>query len=56
MSHIAMPEIDPAIVAQRYSIVAGLRALVPPGSVLDSEDERRPQEIRKIVLEPVVNL
>ena len=44
MSHIAMPEIDPAIVAQRDSIVAGLRALVPPGSVLDSEDERRPYE------------
>ena len=41
MSGIAFPLPDPKILARRDDIVAGLAALVPPGSLISSETERR---------------
>jgi glycolate oxidase len=41
MTGIAMPAPDPAILARRDEIVAGLRRLVPGEGVISSEDERR---------------
>jgi glycolate oxidase len=38
---IAFPAPDPAILARRDAIVAGLAALLPEGAVISSEDERR---------------
>jgi glycolate oxidase len=38
---IAFPTPDAAVLARREAIVAGLAALVPPGSLITSEDERR---------------
>ena len=44
MSQIAFPVPDTGILARRDEIVAGLRRLLPPDAVIDSEDERRPYE------------
>lgn len=44
MTAIAFPAPDPAILARRDSIIAGLARLVPPDSLVTSEDERRPYE------------
>jgi glycolate oxidase len=44
MSQIAFPTPDPGILARRDSILAGLAALLPAGSLITSEDERRPFE------------
>jgi len=41
MSAIAFPPPDPAIMARREAIVAGLAALVPASSLITSLDERR---------------
>ena len=41
MTGIAMPAPDPAILARRDQIVAGLQAIVPGEGVITSEDERR---------------
>ena len=42
-----MPEPDPAVIARRAEIVAGLRAIVPGEGVIDDEDERRAYEMRR---------
>ena len=44
MSAIAFPSPDPAILARRDEIVAGLAALVPPECLITSADERRVYE------------
>jgi glycolate oxidase len=44
MSHIAFPEPEPGILARRDQILAGLAALLPPGSLITDENERRPFE------------
>ncbi len=44
MSTIAMPVPDPAILARRDEIVAGLRGVLGDGHVIVSEDERRAYE------------
>ena len=44
MGHIAFPPPDPAILARRDEIVAGLAALLPANCVIASEDERRAYE------------
>lgn len=41
MSAIAFPTPDPAILARRDEIIAGLTALLPPECLITSEDERR---------------
>jgi glycolate oxidase len=41
---IPMPSPDPAILARRDAIVAGLRAILPDSSVITAEDERRAYE------------
>ena len=41
MTAIAFPAPDLSILARRGAIVAGLRALLPPECLVDSEDERR---------------
>lgn len=41
MTAIAFPKPDPAIMARREAIIAGLRALLPAESVIEAEDERR---------------
>ncbi|MBN9082413.1 MAG: FAD-binding oxidoreductase [Rhizobiales bacterium 62-17] len=41
MSSIAFPTPDPAILARRDDIIAGLAALLPPECLVTSEDERR---------------
>ncbi|MFI4997917.1 MAG: FAD-binding oxidoreductase, partial [Hyphomicrobiales bacterium] len=41
MSEIAFPAPDPAILARRDAIVAGLRRLLPLDCVIDKLDERR---------------
>ncbi len=41
MTAIAFPLPDPAILARREQILAGLAALLPPECVVESEDERR---------------
>src|SRR5690606_21889221 len=41
MTAIAFPKPDPAIMARREAIIAGLRALLPVESVIEAEDERR---------------
>ena len=41
MSAIAFPAPNPSILARRGAIVAGLRNLLPPECLVDSEDERR---------------
>ncbi len=41
MSEIAVPAPDPAILARRDAIVAGLRRLLPADCVIDKLDERR---------------
>lgn len=41
MSAIAFPAPDAGILARREAIIAGLAALVPPDSLITSEDERR---------------
>ncbi|MDE2578190.1 MAG: FAD-binding protein [Hyphomicrobiales bacterium] len=41
MTAIAFPKPDPAILARRDEIIAGLAALVPPECLVTSEDERR---------------
>ena len=41
MTAIAFPVPDAGIIARRGAIVAGLAALVPPASLIESEDERR---------------
>src|SRR5690349_6707287 len=38
---IAFPTADPAILARREAILAGLRPLVAPEALIESEDERR---------------
>ncbi len=44
MSQIAFPTPEPGILARRDSILAGLAALLPAGSLITEEDERRPFE------------
>jgi glycolate oxidase len=44
MSLIELPRPDPAILSRRQEIVAGLRSLVAPGGLIDSETERRAYE------------
>ncbi len=44
MSAIAFPIPDPAIMARRDSIIAGLARLVSPDALITSDDERRPYE------------
>lgn len=41
MTAIAFPKPDPAIIARREEIVAGLRAILDASAVVSSEDERR---------------
>jgi glycolate oxidase len=41
---LALPEPDRAVVRQRDSIVADLRRLVPPDSIISDEDGRRAYE------------
>ena len=41
MSAIRFPDPDPAIMARRAEIVAGLAAILPPECLVTSEDERR---------------
>lgn len=41
MTGIAFPTPDPSILARRETILTSLAALVPPGSLIASEDERR---------------
>jgi glycolate oxidase len=41
MSGILFPKPDPGILARRSAIIAGLAALLPPESLVTSEDERR---------------
>ena len=41
MSSVAFPEPDPAILAKREAIVAGLRLILPHDAVVDSLEERR---------------
>ena len=41
MSGIQFPKPDPAILARRETIIAGLAALVAPNSLITAEDERR---------------
>ena len=41
MSGIQFPKPDPAILARRETIIAGLAALVAPDSLITAEDERR---------------
>jgi glycolate oxidase len=41
---LALPEPDRAVVRQRESIVADLRRLVPPGTIIDDEEGRRAYE------------
>ncbi|MBE7204564.1 MAG: FAD-binding protein, partial [Parafilimonas terrae] len=38
---IAFPPPDPAVLARRPAIIAGLRAILPPDCVIEAEDERR---------------
>ena len=44
MSAILMPKPDERVLARRDAIVAGLAALLPPGSLITEEDERRAYE------------
>ncbi len=44
MTHIAFPPPDPAILARREEIIAGLAALLPPECVITSDNERRAYE------------
>jgi glycolate oxidase len=44
VSQIAFPTPEPGILARRDSILAGLAALLPAGSLITKEDERRPFE------------
>jgi len=44
MSGIAMPKPDPAILARRDEVVAGLRRILGEAHVIDAEDERRAYE------------
>ncbi len=44
MTHIAFPPPDPAIIARRADIVAGLLAILPSECVISSENERRAYE------------
>ena len=44
MSTIPMPKPDPAILARRDEIVAGLQAILGDEHVISAEDERRPYE------------
>jgi glycolate oxidase len=41
---LALPEPDRAVVRQREAIVADLRRLVPPGTIIDDEEGRRAYE------------
>src|SRR5262249_21782077 len=41
---LALPEPDRAVVRQREAIVADLRKLVPPGTIIADEEGRRPYE------------
>jgi glycolate oxidase len=44
MSAIAMPKPDPAILARRAEVVAGLRRILGEAHVIEAEDERRAYE------------
>jgi len=44
MSAILMPKPDERVLAKRDAILAGLAALLPPGSLITEEDERRAYE------------
>ncbi len=41
MPQIAFPKPEPGILARRDSILAGLAAVLPRGSLITQEDERR---------------